>query len=123
MAKIKSTLTGTALGQCEANSRIHRSESCVGTTRDGTHVYAQTSARPLNDFVESASVRSVVNYDWRSGQYKRKELDIVENGRRNINSLCIRPVTNGRHVPSEEMPSYGMAVAVPSNPKSRKKKR
>jgi len=116
MAKIKSTLTGPARGQAEAYKRIHRSESCVGPIADGTDVHIQTSRRPLSAFVESDSLRSVVEYDWKTGTYARRQLDIVENARRQIRSLKVRPVTNGHHVPSEEMPNYGIGMAVASTP-------
>jgi hypothetical protein len=123
MAKIKSTLTGPATGFSHAYSTIYRSETCAGMG-GGEHVLVQTNSRPLNTLVESASLRSRLDYNWKSGTYTRKNLDIVENARANINSLRIHPVTNGRHEASEKMQPWmgqGMTGPVPTVKRKAKK--
>jgi hypothetical protein len=123
MAKIKSTLTGTASGFDRAYSTVYRSETCAGMG-GGDHVLVQTNSRPLSTVVESSSLRSRLDYNWKSGTYTRKNLDIVENARANINSLRIHPVTNGRHEASEKMQSWmgmGVQASVPTVKRKAKK--
>jgi hypothetical protein len=127
MAKIKSTLTGTASGFDRAYSTIYRSETCAGMG-GGDHVLVQTNSRPLNSFIEDSSLRSRLAYNWESGTYERKNLDVVENARANINSLRLHPVTNGRHEASEKMQPWMsnsaiMAVPTVTRKKSRKGKK
>lgn len=98
MAKIKSTLTGGSgrVNHNKANDHIRHREDCVGTTRDGTHVFAQVNSRHVNTLVESASLRETSNYDWKTGKITKKKLDVVENARQNMAYLNVHPVTNAR---------------------------
>ena len=101
-------------------SHMHRAEICAGMG-GGTHVMAQSNSRPLTDFVESASIRSVPRYDWMNGTMTREPLDIVSNAHRNLNTLKIRPVTNARHFKDQENEyCYPAVQSVPANPKQSK---
>ena|ERR1700676_2097343 len=110
MAKIKSTITG---GHEQAYKRIRHSESLAGTTRDGTSVHVQTNCRPLDSMVESESVRTTSEYDWKTGEFKKKKLDIVENAKRNINYLNVHPVTDARRHKDDDKQN-GMGACSPS---------
>jgi hypothetical protein len=94
MAKIKATLTGT-VNHTQADCRIHRSEVCAGGAGD-TLVHVQSNSKSLNSMIESASVRDQDVYDWKTGTMTKKKLDVLANARRNINTLCVHPVTNAR---------------------------
>ena len=133
MGKVRSTITGGGSGSSSgdfhgsAYKRVHHRDSTCMTTANGTHVGIPSNSLALNDFVESASIRSKVVYDWQSGTYRQEKLDIVENGHTQINRLRVHPVTNGRHMESEKIPTWGMAVpSVPSviktNTKIKKKR-
>ena len=109
MAKIKSTLTGT-VNHTKASDRIRHREECVGTTRDNTTVHTQTNSRPLSSMIESASVRTVGEYDWKTGTMKKRSLDVISNAKRNINTLKVHPVTNARNY-EDDKPSGGMGAS------------
>ena len=98
MAKIKATLTGgSTVNHKAAYDRIRHREQCLATTHDDMAVHAQVNSIPLSSVVESASVRTVDEYDWKTGQMKKRSLDVIENAKRNINTLKVHPVTNARH--------------------------
>ena len=123
MAKVKSTITGT-VNHSKADDRVYRREICAGTTADGTHITAMSNSKPLSSFVESASLRTTQRYDWQTGTVKTEQLDVLDNARRNITNLHVRPVTNGRHCESDRPygnMAMGMAVPTPS-PLSRSRK-
>lgn len=121
MAKIKSTLTGPTVNHSQADKRIHRSESCAGTTRDGQHVYVQSNCKPLDSMIETASVRTQDVYEWKTGTMAKKKLDVLANAKRNINTLCVHPVTNARSRTKDEDYGYGGAMAYPVAPSGRRK--
>jgi hypothetical protein len=117
MAKIKSTLTGgSTVNHKKAYDRIYHREDCVGTTRDGIHVYAQVNSHPLDSMVESASVRTTSGYDWKTGEFKKKKLDIVQNAKNNINYLSVHPVTNARQCKNDYNLNGSATCSSPTGP-------
>lgn len=97
----------------------------MGDTSNGDHTSIPINSKPLSSFVESASLRTTQRYDWQTGTVKTEQLDVLDNARRSMSTLCIRPVTNGRHMESER-PYGNMAMgmtAVPvSSPLNRSRK-
>jgi hypothetical protein len=65
-------------------------------------VHAQVTSRPLNEFVQKASLRTTDIYDWKTGTIQRKALDVMENAVRHQDTLHIRTVTSGRHDKKED---------------------
>jgi hypothetical protein len=125
MAKIKSTLTGgSTVNHKKAYDRVHHREDCVGTTRNGDHVYAQVNSHPLDSMIESESVRTTNRYDWKTGEFKKEKLDVLENSHLNITTLKVRPVTNARAREYTDK-GYGIAgnpgMCYPSAPTGRRK--
>jgi hypothetical protein len=95
MAKIKATLTGT-INHTKAYDRVHHREQCLSMTRDDSTVHAQVNSRPLSSMIESGSVRTTERYDWKTGTMRKESLDVIDNAKRNINTLKVHPVTNAR---------------------------
>jgi hypothetical protein len=125
MAKIRSTITGGASGDfhSKAYAAVHHRDICSGSTRDGTHVPVPVNSHTLDSMVEQDSLRTTNVYDYQTGTFSQRKLDIVENARANINRLKIHPVTNGRHEESEKMPTWGvMATPAPAAGRNRRKR-
>jgi len=126
MAKIRSTITGT-VNHAMADKRAYRRDIPLGD------INVPANSHPLSSMVESASLRSTERYDWQTGTFKREQLDVVDNARRNINTLKIRPVTNARHCDESSCTNspmyggmYGGMMAMPASAvggRNRKKKR
>ena len=121
MAKIKSA-GRPVVNHDAADKRVYRRELCMGDTANGDHTSVSVNSKPLSSFVESASLRTTQRYDWATGTVRTEQLDVLDNARRNITCLHVRPVTNGRHMESERPygnMSMGMpAMATPSSNKS-----
>lgn len=117
MAKIKSTLTGPTVNHSMADKRVHRSESCAGTTRDGSHVYVQSNCKPLNSMVEKDSlVVEHDRYDWKTGTFGDVRGDVLTNAQRHISRLKFHAETAGRQRNQKEkdLKSSGAVASVPT---------
>jgi hypothetical protein len=110
MGKVRSTITG-GVNHEQVYKHTHRRDGCAGTIRDGESVHPQVNSLALNDFVESASLRTTKVYDWKKGTVEDRKLDVVKNGHENMNYLKVRPVTNARVQKTEQADRDGYANA------------
>lgn len=106
----------------DAYSKIRHREDCLSTIGDHS-VHAQVNSRTLNSMVESASLRTTPVYNWETGTFSDKKMDVLDNARRHITSLKTCTVTSGRHDKKDDTNKlYGVGMAVPSVTTSRRKR-
>jgi len=101
----------------KADDRIHRSETCVGTVKGGTHVYAQTNnSHPIESLTEQSSLRSERVYDWEKGEVVDRRIGVLEHAQHHVTSGQFDTVTSGRAQRARKS-KYGPDIAV--NPTTR----
>ena len=110
--------SGNPVNHDQADARIHRREGCIGVT-SRSESYAQVNSRPLNEFVQKASLRQEEAYDYKTGMFVKRDMDILTNAQRQVNTLRIKTVTSGRQERQKDKEKkypnrmYGSAPSTP----------